>query len=319
MTDGFFFELLALCSTAGGLVLLGLSSLALGGRGFGVRLAVAGGAAAAAAGVPFVLGYPASAALPAAVVGMVGLITAVLGSTRSNVWIAAGVRWLGRSGVQAAGLCVAGGILLVASLGRYDDGFEAAIDADMAFMAEVSWKPPLEASASQSAVTDAGRTVNLWQPRETRPAAEVQATERGVLGRMPFAERIIRVGPASDTCNCHGYVFTAGRFWLDPEDVEHILADNGYQPVSLPRTGDLVIYREGGRIGHTAVVRTAAPGGPVLVEGKWGWMGVFMHAPDASCYGANLTYYRSPRDGHLLFGLADRPIGAKSDAVGAGE
>ena len=69
----------------------------------------------------------------------------------------------------------------------------------------------------------------------------------------------------------------------------------------------MVIYRAGGPIIHTAVVRTGAGTDPVLIEGKWGWLGVFLHPPEASWYGRDYTYYRSRRTGHLLAGLGGHP------------
>jgi hypothetical protein len=312
MADGLFLELLVLCSTAGGLVLLGASTLVLSGRGLAVRLAAVGGAATTAAAVLLLFDYPAASLVPAGLVALVGTASALLGSARVNGGLVAGVRRLGRPGLQTAVLSVAGAVLLIGSLSRYDDGFSAVADEDLAFMVEVTWKPPLEPAVGQVATTDAGRPVALWTPCEVRSVGEVQAAERRMLDKLGFAERVIRVAPPAEGCNCHGWVFTGGRYWLDPEDVEHILADNGYQVVSQPHVGDVVIYREIGsdRISHTAVVRTATPGGPVLVEGKWGWMGAFMHPPEGSCYGRKLTFYRGPREGHLLVGLGGRAGGA---------
>jgi hypothetical protein len=60
----------------------------------------------------------------------------------------------------------------------------------------------------------------------------------------------------------------------------------------------------GGQIAHTAVVRYVTEGQPVIVEGKWGPFGVFLHAADRSIYGTDYTFHRSPRHGHILAGLA---------------
>jgi hypothetical protein len=99
-------------------------------------------------------------------------------------------------------------------------------------------------------------------------------------------------------------VFAGGRYWIGPEDVEAILADNGYRTVSDPRPGDLAIYREGTAIAHTGIVRTGGPGVPLLIESKWGWMGVFLHRPEDTCYGQQITFYRGARDTHLVAGLS---------------
>ena len=78
-----------------------------------------------------------------------------------------------------------------------------------------------------------------------------------------------------------------------------ILADNGYQEVSPPAPGDLIVYRERrGQVDHTAVVRFV--GDLVLVEGKWNCLGRYVHRPEQYPYGQTFAYYRSARRGHLL-------------------
>ncbi len=139
-------------------------------------------------------------------------------------------------------------------------------------------------------VTDRGTTFVM---RELVPDGEEAGEEAG--GDPAPAHR--HEGPT----NCHGWVFTGGRFWLDVRVVEQVLRDNGYEPVEVPRVGDLVIYRgPGGEIVHSAVVRFADPGRPVLVEGKWGGDEVHLHPVDQSMYGTDFTYYHSPRPGHTL-------------------
>ena len=44
---------------------------------------------------------------------------------------------------------------------------------------------------------------------------------------------VTRVAPVDPACNCHGWVFTGGRFWVSGEDVPRILEDNGYRRVSV--------------------------------------------------------------------------------------
>jgi hypothetical protein len=46
-----------------------------------------------------------------------------------------------------------------------------------------------------------------------------------------------------------------------------------------------------------------AEGQPVLVESKWGNLGVFLHPADKTPYGTEFTFYRSARSGHLLVGV----------------
>lgn len=130
---------------------------------------------------------------------------------------------------------------------------------------------------------------------------------------------VIRLGPPDERANCHGWVFTGGRYLLGPDDVELILKENGYAEVSEPQPGDLVVYRQGGTVAHTAVVRYVTEGQPVLVAGKWGALGVFLHAADKSCYGTEYTFHRSTRRGHLLVGLGGEPGSPGAPAVATDE
>jgi hypothetical protein len=301
MSEAAFLEMMVLSSTAAGLVLLGAVRALVAGRSVGLRLAATAGCALAPAVGLATVGFPSAAALPAGLVGVLGIGLALVGSGPA-AWASARLRPLARPGVQAAALAVGGGVLLVGSFARFEMAEQAVADADAAFMDEVTWKPPLREAAGQVAGTDAGRPVTLWEPLTVRPGPATAAAERRALDPPTNIGRMIRTGPADDTSNCHGWVFTGGRYWLTPEGVEAILADNGYRPVSDPHAGDLAIYRSAGSIAHTAVVRSVA-GGLVLLEGKWGWMGVFLHAPQNSPYGQEYAYYRSARDGHLLAGL----------------
>lgn len=125
-------------------------------------------------------------------------------------------------------------------------------------------------------------------------------------------------------CNCHGYVFTGGRFWVHGGQVPRILEDNGYAPISVPMAGDLAVYRNSlGVVVHTGVVRGLADDGVILVESKWGNIGRFLHPHDRHIYTEveSCTFYRSPRDGHLLHGLnpsdTTEPIPALLDEANA--
>ena len=65
-----------------------------------------------------------------------------------------------------------------------------------------------------------------------------------------------------------------------------ILADNGYVVVDEPREGDIVIYRDGlGQVQHTGLVRFVGTDGLVLVESKWGSLGIYLHTPKEQPYG----------------------------------
>jgi hypothetical protein len=197
---------------------------------------------------------------------------------------------------------------MAGSIDRLIADEEAAIDSDMAMMMDAGGLPPMEAIRIVHASTDIGNSLELKKATANRDVKELNALEFQILSSMQRNHRLIRLFPASDDCNCHGWVFTGGKHWLGPDAVARILSENGYVPVSDPRVGDLAIYRTGEMISHTAVVSAVTPGRPVLVEGKWGWMGVFIHAVDDSSYGPHFTYYRSSREGHLLAGLTGNGV-----------
>ena len=96
-----------------------------------------------------------------------------------------------------------------------------------------------------------------------------------------------------------------------------ILHDNGYGLVSVPRPGDLAVYRNSaGDIAHAGVVRGHGDDGLTLVESKWGCLGRFIHPADTHSYpDTTCSYYRTARPhGHLLRGLL--PGATKPDAFG---
>ena len=53
--------------------------------------------------------------------------------------------------------------------------------------------------------------------------------------------------------NCHGYTFAGGKFWID--DAQTIIEHDGYQEVSIPQQGDVVVYydRHGTAV-HSATI-----------------------------------------------------------------
>jgi hypothetical protein len=155
------------------------------------------------------------------------------------------------------------------------------------------------------ALTDAGHAIPLGT---ARLASEADATrgDSQLIEKYRLAGQVIQTGPAGLECNCHGWVFTAGRYWVHGTDVERILKDNGYRPVSNPQPGDLAIWRNPwDAVSHSGLVRSAAADGELLVESKWGRGGRYVHTPTRHPYPHDrCTFYHSPRGGHLLLGVA---------------
>jgi len=177
-------------------------------------------------------------------------------------------------------------------------GLEIAVD-----------RPPSRPVEGPQATTDRGTRIVLKEAIAPRPESELAGPEEKTLRDTRLREQVIRKSGPADHSNCHGWVFAGGKFLLSPDDVDLIVKENGYGEVNEPHAGDLVVYRQNGTISHTAVVRYVSEGQPVLVESKWGSMGVFLHPADKSCYGTEYTFYRSNRQGHLLAGLGGSPTG----------
>jgi hypothetical protein len=109
--------------------------------------------------------------------------------------------------------------------------------------------------------------------------------------------------------NCHGWVFTGGKYFLGGDSVVRILEDNGYEPCSAPQPGDLIIYRNAsGEITHTGLVKAGFPWGSLMIDSKWGLGGRFVHRPEVQPYGNRFSYYRSTRQGHAISIHRAKPV-----------
>lgn len=226
---------------------------------------------------------------------------------------ALGSDWLARRAVAAGavlrapgarwGLATLSGLLLLVGAGvAFERADEAALDDTAREMEALTGRPQSHPVAGVRLATDFGSTVTAREPDEVRETAALAEPELRLLQNGKHHDNVIRLGPADDRSNCHGWVFTGGKFILGPDDVELILKENGYEVVQAPRPGDVVVYRQNGTVSHTAVVRYTSPGQPVLVAGKWGVLGVYLHPVEKSCYGTEFAYYRTGRGGHLIAG-----------------
>ena len=189
---------------------------------------------------------------------------------------------------------------------RYDQDVETESDRAWADLAD--WASPKTAPAPVLATTDDGTTVLLHEPVDPWSADESERRDRTAVAVREYSDKWIRRGPATDASNCHGWVFTGGRYNVGGQQVPVILRENDYEEVSAPEAGDLCIYRDANdAVSHSAVVRAVLADGTVLVEGKWGRLGVYLHGVADSCYGDHFAYYRSSRDGHVLNGVEQHP------------
>ena len=142
-----------------------------------------------------------------------------------------------------------------------------------------------------------------------------------LIEQEALTQKVIRIAGPDAACNCHGWVFTGGRYGVATEDVDAILADNGYQIVEEAREGDVIIYRdELGQVRHSGLVRFVGTDGLVLVESKWGSLGIYLHTPKEQPYGEFLRFLSQfpsePRVESGTCNQAPQPAGASRAAWG---
>ncbi len=156
--------------------------------------------------------------------------------------------------------------------------------------------------------SDRGRPIEVMvrvNPAHPKVIPEQLRSQANLLHSLKLTGNVIQISQGWQHCNCHGWTFTGGQFWVQPRDVPVILEDNGYDEVEAPKPNDVAVYRDaGGAISHTGVVRFVG-GGLILVESKWGRIGRFLHPHDVHCYGADrCAFYRSERVSHILQGVS---------------
>lgn len=168
---------------------------------------------------------------------------------------------------------------------------------------------------SVQAVTDTGRPIPLFryevsyilqpgQQFDPHDAAQRQrafrmSEEQFLTNTKQDVAKLTRVFDPHLASNCHGWVFTGGRFGIKDEHVAGILADQGYSLVNDPVEGDLAVYFVDGVVEHTGFVRQNVAG-VIFIESKWGPFGVFRHPPEAYAFKGTCAFYRTARPHHAL-------------------
>jgi hypothetical protein len=289
---------LVLALSAGlGLIVAGVGNALVGSRRWTGQLSVGLVGVAAATGVAVLFDSTQTWQIVAVGGGLAGALSlSSSGRVRrvaSALFRSPRVRW-------AAAAAVGIGVLGAESV-RYDRAEAAALDAQMEDMVARITRPNGVPATGVAFRTDRGNRVTVLVTETPRTAEQLRRSESLTLNDLPSRTQVIHRGPPSDGCNCHGWVFTGGRYGVGGHDVDTILADNGYAVVTAPTAGDACVYRDdGGQVSHTAVVRAVCDDGTVLVEGKWGWMGVYLHPVQSSCYGQKFDFYRTSRGSHML-------------------
>jgi hypothetical protein len=155
-----------------------------------------------------------------------------------------------------------------------------------------------------AATTDMRRTVALFLYGEPVPR-DITPVDKRFISTVPGG--LLFTGYHGGY-NCHGWIFTGGRFWIMNDAVPAILSDNGYHQITDPRVGDLIVYWDESRQPiHSGIVQAVPPKGPIRVESKWGMRGQFMHTPQGQIFSQSFSFLRSSRRGHLLQGLEESP------------
>jgi hypothetical protein len=184
---------------------------------------------------------------------------------------------------------------------------------------EPFWDPPTVMTVDKTEVahgtvrTDAGQTLRIIAPVRRATAAELQQ----VKAQTAIPNLICTDSPGVDY-NCHGWVFTGGRYWITGLDVARVLKDNGYVPVTKPAPGDVIIYYNSrNEPVHTGLVRASDDLG-IIIESKWDVRGRYIHLPEAQDYSDTWVYYHTDRPGHILAGIEReqkvQPVSLKAQA-----
>jgi hypothetical protein len=159
--------------------------------------------------------------------------------------------------------------------------------------------------------TDADREI---EPMSWHPDPKTCASEERYLDSLGHNDKPTVLCYASDffDCNCHGFTFTNGKVgWLNPNNVQHILDDNGFTKIGTfkdnaelvscqPQIGNIVIFRkeEGGLIFHSGVISSITDG-QIQVTSKRGGRGLYEQGifTFPSSYGSVIEIYRTDRPG----------------------
>jgi hypothetical protein len=162
------------------------------------------------------------------------------------------------------------------------------------------------------AFTDNDRAISLFHFKMYSTSEQVEQFMRSTEKERSQIIRLIEANPAS---NCHGWIFTGGRYGIRDSEVWSIVTDNAYAEVAEPQEGDLAVYMNGDEIRHSGLVRMASKHAPVLIESKWGPFGVYLHAVEQQPFAGTCRFYRSPRPDHLLV-LRSESAEASRAAIG---
>ena len=158
-------------------------------------------------------------------------------------------------------------------------------------------------SCGKTYITNRGAEVEALSSGAPPTAPDVsQATADTTLTGYGLQNKVTQLAPPTNDYDCHGYTFLQGDRWINDDQVEAILHDNGYAVTATPAVGDIVVYRTGGAITHSGVIVEVSGTAVTTVQSKWGRLGLYRHAPSdvPPGYGPWQAYHTDRADGHRL-------------------
>jgi Domain of unknown function (DUF4157) len=143
-------------------------------------------------------------------------------------------------------------------------------------------------------------TLSSGAPPMAPDVTEAQADTQ--LQQMGLLSKVTKLAAPTNRYDCHGFTFLGGDAWINDDQVDAILHDNGYSVTTTPSVGDIVIYRYGGAITHSGIIIAVAGTTVTKVRSKWGRLGLYEHAPNdvPPNYGTWQAYHTSRPGGHRL-------------------
>lgn len=242
---------------------------------------------------------------------VVGGIAVILLLASQETWFGS-YSWWSRWGRHVAYT----GTSLIALLGvqhRFREIVFPAMDDSLALQASVDSPRIPEDIPGAYGVTDLGNRVPLQKFVDV-VGADAESFELP----QPYRDKVIPAGGNDSQANCHGWVFTGGKYLIPGSTVDLILHDNRYDVVTEPKAGDVIIYRNyKNEPIHTGLVKAVGQNGFVLIESKWGPLDTYLHLPEDQIYSTEFAYYRSTRDGHLVHMFDPTVDKSKSTALSA--
>lgn len=148
------------------------------------------------------------------------------------------------------------------------------------------------------AVLAAGQQLVFHSDRERRDFL-ARMEQKFLANTNQSVKDLVQVTEPDLRSNCHGWIFTGGRFVVHDAQIPSILADNGYHAVEEPVEGDLSVFARNGNVKHSGIVRRSADNA-LFIESKWGPFSVYRHSLEAHPYPRECTFYRGLRNSHLL-------------------